>query len=561
MDGTEVERIKRESRRLRGTLAESLADRASGALAEADQVILKFHGSYQQDDRDRREARQAAFLEPAYQFMIRTRTPGGALSSAQWLALDAIAERFANGTLRLTTRQAVQLHGVLKEDLKPAMQALLREARLDTIAACGDVNRTISVSACPEAGALHREVLALAARLSEALLPRSRAYLEIWLDGERLADSGEEEEPIYGPSYLPRKFKIAFAIPPRNDVEVRAQDLGFVAIAAEGQLQGFTVTVGGGMGMSAGDPRTYPRLAVDLGFVAPEQVIPLAAAVLTVQRDFGERRERKRARLKYTLETMGLKAFRAEVERRAGFVLAPPRPFGFAGSGDAFGWIREPEGAWSLGLWVPGGRVADRAEARFRSGLRAIAERHAGGFLLTPNQNLIVRGVAPGEREGIAALVREHGLDLHERLRPLRREAVACVALPSCPLAMAEAERALPELGARLERLLERHGLAEVPIGFRISGCPNGCSRPYLAEIAFVGRAPGRYDLRLGGDRRGERLNDLAGENLEVEEIFARLDRLLARYASERRAGEPFGDFVRRAWVLPAAAPLEEPTP
>lgn len=547
MAGEEVERIKRESRRLRGTLSESLADPASAGLREPDTVILKFHGSYQQDDRDLREVRQNAFLEPAWQFMIRTRTPGGQLTPRQWLALDRIAGRHGDGTLRLTTRQAVQFHGVLKGELKPAIQALVREARIDTIAACGDVNRTISVSAGPESSALHRATHALAAELSQALLPRTRAYYEIWLDGERLPDSGEEEEPIYGPSYLPRKFKIAFAVPPRNDVEVLAQDLGFIAIAEGGALAGFSVTVGGGMGATAGDPLTYPVLARPLGFVAPERVIPLAVAVLTVQRDFGERRERKRARLKYTLETMGFERFRAEVEARAGFALEPARPWRFATSGDDFGWQQSEDGRFSLGLWIPGGRVADRPDARWRSGLRALAELGVGHFRITPNQNLRIVGLGEAERAEVERRVAEFGLDAYRRLRPAVRDALACVALPSCPLAMAEAERALPELAGRLERLLAAHGLAEEPIGFRISGCANGCSRPYLAEIALVGRAPGRYDLRLGGDRRGERLNVLAAENLDLEAIFARLDRLLARFAGERRPRESFGDFVRRA--------------
>lgn len=553
MTGEEVERIKKDSRRLRGTLPESLADPASGGLAETDTVILKFHGSYQQDDRDLRAARQAAFLEPAWQFMIRTRTPGGVLSPSQWLALDRIAERHGNGTLRLTTRQAVQFHGVLKGELKPAIQALVREAKIDTIAACGDVNRTISVSAGPEASALHRETHALAARLSEALLPRTRAYFEIWLDGERLPDSGSEEEPIYGETYLPRKFKIAFAVPPRNDVEVLAQDLGFIACAERDALAGFTVTVGGGMGMSAGDPRTYPLLARPLGFVRPDQVLPLAVAVLTVQRDFGERRERKRARLKYTLETMGIERFRAEVEARAGFALEPARPWRFTSSGDAFGWSREADGTFSLGLWVPAGRVADRDGTAWRSGLRAIAELGVGHFRITPNQNLRIVGLNDQERVAVERRVVAFGLDVHARLRPVLRDALACVALPSCPLAMAEAERALPALSVRIERLLEAHGLADEAIGFRVSGCPNGCSRPYLAEIALIGRAPGRYDLRLGGDRRGERLNVLAAENLELEAIFERLDRLFARFAQEREPDEPFGDFLWRTGILAAA--------
>jgi sulfite reductase (NADPH) hemoprotein beta-component len=556
MSAASVEDIKRGSHALRGTLLDSLADEASGAIAEADQVVIKFHGSYQQDDRDLREERRRARLEPDYQFMIRTRTPGGVATPRQWLQLDAIARRFGNGTLRLTTRQAFQIHGVVKTELKATMQAI-NAALLDTLAACGDVNRNVMVSANPLQSALHARVHADAAALSERLLPNTRAYYEIWLDEEKIA--GPDEEPLYGPTYLPRKFKIAFAVPPINDVDVFAHDLGYIAIVEDGELDGYNVSIGGGMGATHGDAETYPLLGQVLGFVTPEQIQAVAEAVLTTQRDFGNRAVRKRARLKYTLEDRGLDWFRAEVERRAGFLLQPPRPFLFQHNGDRYGWVDGEDGRAHLTLQVPAGRIADTADASWASGLRAIANVHRGEFRLTPNQNLIIAGVPAGERRRIDALVRAHRLDGHTRGSALRRQALACVSLPTCGLAMAEAERYLPDFVGVLEPLLERHGLTDAPILLRLSGCPNGCSRPYLAEIALVGKAPGRYNLMLGADARGQRLNRLYRENIDQTQIVEALEPLLARYAGEREAAEGFGDFLVRVGVVAAPRPLPAP--
>jgi sulfite reductase (NADPH) hemoprotein beta-component len=554
-----VETIKAASRRLRGTLRASLADPTTGALADADAQLVKFHGSYLQDDRDLREERRRQKLEPAWQFMIRTRLPGGVIAPRQWLQLDAIAGAYGDGTLRLTTRQAFQFHGVRKRDLRAALRAL-NAVRIDTIAACGDVNRNVLVAANPWQSRTHAAVHALAARLSAHLLPRTRAYHEIWLDEAESAHSGTEDEPIYGAAYLPRKFKIAFAVPPHNDVDVFAHDLGFIAAIEDGRLAGFNVTAGGGLGTSHGDPATYPRLADVLGFVAPDDVLAIAEAVIATQRDFGNRSERKRARLKYTIDERGLAWFRAEIERRAGFALAPARPFHFDRRGDRFGWIEGEDGRWHLGLRIEGGRIADRAGAPLRKGLREIARVHRGEFVLTPNQNLIVAGVAPVERAWIEALAVAHGLDAHRTATPLRLHALACVALPTCPLAMAEAERQLPALLDRLEALLARHGLRDQPLYLRVSGCPNGCSRPYLGEIALIGKAPGRYHLMLGADGAGRRLNALHRENLDETAILAELDACFARYAAERDAGEGFGDFLVRVGIAratPACIPLE----
>jgi sulfite reductase (NADPH) hemoprotein beta-component len=540
-----VEKIKTDSQRLRGTLIESLAVPVTGALAEPDTTVIKFHGTYQQDDRDLRDERRQAKLEPAYSFMIRTRLPGGVVSSDQWLKLDAIATTYANDTLRLTTRQAFQFHGVIKRELKTTIAAI-NAALIDTIAACGDVNRNVLVAANPLLSSAHAEVYAHAAALSEHLLPKTRAYYEIWLDEQRVAGSGEEDEPVYGATYLPRKFKIGFAIPPVNDVDVFANDLGFIAILENGALAGFNVTAGGGLGATHGDANTYPRLADVLGFVAAQDVNAIAEAIVTTQRDFGNRADRKRSRLKYTIDDRGLDWFKDEVERRFGKPLAPARAFAFQHNGDRFGWVEDASGRWHLTLRIEAGRIADVGDRRLLSGLREIAKVHAGGFRLTPNQNLLIADVPASERTRIDSLVVRHGLDLHRRASPLRLDALACVALPTCPLAMAEAERYLPELATKVEALLAKHDLADARIGLRISGCPNGCSRPYLGEIALIGKAPGRYNLHLGADARGQRLNRLHRENIDEAQILAELDTLFARYAAGRERLEGFGDFLIR---------------
>jgi sulfite reductase (NADPH) hemoprotein beta-component len=549
MSAHSVEDIKTESGRLRGTLLQSLANPVTGALAEADQVLIKYHGSYQQDDRDIREERRQAKLEPDYSFMIRTRTPGGVVTPAQWLGLDAIATTYAERGLRITTRQAFQFHGVIKGRLKPTMQAINAQL-VDTLAACGDVNRNVAVAANPLASRAHAAVYAQAAALSEHLLPNTRAYYEIWLDEERVAGSGSEDEPIYGKTYLPRKFKIGFAIPPVNDVDVFAQDLGFIAVLEGGELLGYNVSIGGGMGATHGDPETYPRLADVIGFVTPDQVIAVATAVVTAQRDFGNRAVRKRARLKYTLDDRGVHWFKQQVEGRAGLTLSPARPFTFEHSGDRFGWVEGHDGHWHLTLRLLSGRIQDGPEGAHLTGLREIAKIHDGDFRMTPNQNLVIARVPAAKRALVDALVDAHQLDGYRTASPLRLKSIACVALPTCGLAMAEAERYLPAITGKIESLLETHGLLDAPIILRISGCPNGCSRPYLGEIALVGKAPGRYNLMLGADHRGQRLNALYRENIDEPQILAALDPLLADYAAQRRPAEGFGDFLVRTGVV-----------
>lgn len=550
-----LEHIKAASRYLRGGIAEGLADPVTGAIGDDDTKLLKFHGSYQQDDRDLREERRKQKLEPAYSFMLRARLPGGVVTPAQWLVFDRIAREYASGTLRITTRQTFQWHGIIKRRLKPTIAAI-HEALATTIAACGDVVRNVVSTANPVESAAHAEAYAWATRLSAELAPRTRAYHEIWLDGEKLhggAEAVAEHEPLYGATYLPRKFKIGLAIPPLNDIDVFAQDLGLIAIVEQGTLRGFNIAVGGGMGATHGDASTYPRLASVIGFATPEQLFAVAEAAIGVQRDWGDRAERKHARLKYTLDRHGLDAFKAELEARLGHALAAPRAYRFEHNGDRYGWVEGSDGHWHLTLHIESGRLADTGERRWLSGLRELAKVHAGDFRLTCNQNVIVANVAAGQRERIDAIVREHGLDGYREQSGIRRHAIACVALPTCGLAMAESERYLPALLPKLEASLDRHGLADAPILLRLSGCPNGCSRPYLGEIALVGRGPGRYDLRLGADFSGQRLNQVYRENVDEAAILAALDPLFARYAAERADGEGFGDFLLRAGIL---APL-----
>ncbi|MBS0570477.1 MAG: assimilatory sulfite reductase (NADPH) hemoprotein subunit [Proteobacteria bacterium] len=547
---SDLERIKAGSRLLRGTIVEGLADPVTGAISDEDNKLLKFHGSYQQDDRDLRDERRRQKLEPAYSFLIRARLPGGVITSAQWLAFDAIAREYANGTLRITTRQTFQWHGVRKPHLKPAIAAI-NHAMASTIAACGDVNRNVVCAANPEQSAAHGEVHAWAVRLSDHLRPRTRSYGEIWLDDELVVGT-EESEPLYGATYLPRKFKIGLAVPPVNDIDVFAQDLGLIAIIQDGALAGFNVAVGGGMGASHGDASTYPRLGDVIGFVTPERVLELAENVIAIQRDWGDRAERKHARLKYTLDRRGVGAFVAELESRLGFALESKRPFAFEHSGDRYGWIEDHAGRWHLTLHIESGRLADTPPRSLLSGMREIANAHRGDFRLTCNQNLIIANVAATDRAAIDALVQRHGLDGYRRQSGIRRHALACVALPTCGLAMAESERYLPDLLPKLEALLDRRGLLDAPILLRLSGCPNGCARPYLGEIALIGKAPGRYNLMLGADHRGQRLNRLYRENVDEDGILAAIEPLFARYAAERVADERFGDFLLRSGVLPA---------
>ena len=544
------ERLKDASRYLRGTLQEGFADPLTGALHEADTQLTKFFGVYQQDDRDLREERRRAKLEPRYQFMVRVRMPGGVCLPAQWLALDALAGETADGTLRLTTRQTFQFHGVRKRNLKKHVRAIVATG-LDTLAACGDVNRNVISSANPLQSATHAAASELARRIGAHLLPRTGAYREIFL-GEQPDGQVADEEPLYGRTYLPRKFKIAIAVPPQNDVDVFAHDLGFIAIVEGGRLAGYNVTVGGGMGMTHNAPDTFPRVADVAGFCAPRDALAVAEHTVAIQRDYGDRKDRAHARFKYTIEDRGVGWFAEELARRLGTRLEPAREFRFESSGDAAGWHRGDDGLCHYTVFVENGRVADFPGRRLLSGLRAIARAHPAMFALTTNQNVIVAGISAEARPQIEAILREHGIGDGAAPSGLRRNSMACVALPTCALAMAESERYLPSLLDKIDAILAAAGLADQRISMRMTGCPNGCARPYLAEIALVGKAPGHYNLYLGASASGDRLNALYRENIGEQAILEALQPLLRRYAAERLAGESFGDFVVRLGIVPA---------
>ncbi|OYV17697.1 MAG: sulfite reductase (NADPH) hemoprotein beta-component [Methylococcaceae bacterium NSM2-1] len=539
----EVERIKDASNYLRGTLVKSLQDPLTGALAEDDTQLSKYHGIYQQDDRDLRDERRRQKLEPHYQFLVRIRVPGGVCTPSQWLEVDRIANTWCNHTIRLTTRQAFQLHGIVKRDLKKTI-AEINGALLDTIAACGDVNRNVMCNPNPYQSRLHEEVHEYARRINEHLTPRTTAYHEIWLDEELLSSSRQDEEPIYGKHYLPRKFKIALAIPPSNDVDLFANDLGFIAIAEDDRLAGFNVTVGGGLSMTHGEENTYPRLADVIGYCPKNKTLQVAEEIVKIQRDFGDRTNRKHARFKYTIDDRGVDWLKFELNKRLGWSIEPPRPFTFEHSGDRYGWVEGTDDTWHHTLFIQNGRILDTEEYPMMTGLRDIAKVHDGDFRLTANQNLIIGRVSPKKKPVIDALLKKYQLADFRQQTGLRLNAMACVAFPTCGLAMAESERYLPSLLDKLDVVIKEAGLENDPILIRMTGCPNGCARSSLGEIGFIGKAPGKYNLYLGAGFYGQRLNKLYRENINEEQILAELTPILNRYAHEREPGERFGDFV-----------------
>ncbi len=550
---SDVEGIKERSNYLRGTLKEVMVDRISAGIPEDDNRLMKHHGSYLQDDRDLRNERQKQKLEPAYQFMLRVRLPGGVASPDQWLVMDELADKYGNGTLKLTTRETFQMHGILKWNMKSTIQGI-HNALMDTIAACGDVNRNVMCSSNPYQSELHAEVYEWSKKLSNDLLPRTRAYHEIWLDEEKVAGTPEidEVEPMYGPLYLPRKFKIGIAVPPGNDIDVFSQDLGFIAIVEDEKLIGFNVAIGGGMGMSHGDKATYPQLAKVIGFCKPDQLYEIAEKTITIQRDYGNRSVRKNARFKYTVDRLGLDTVKAELEHRLGWSLGEAKPFHFDHNGDRYGWVKGVKDKWHLTLFIEGGRVADFDDYKLKTGLREIAKIHTGDFQLTGNQNVIITNVSTQKKKKINELIEQYGLTDGNHYSALRRSSMACVALPTCGLAMAEAERYLPSLISKIETIVEENGLRDKEITIRMTGCPNGCARHALGEIGFIGKAPGKYNMYLGAAHDGSRLSKMFRENIGEEEILKELQVLLPRYAKERQEGEHFGDFVIRAGVIEA---------
>jgi sulfite reductase (NADPH) hemoprotein beta-component len=548
------EGIKSASHFLRGTIAEELVDESTGAISADNSQLTKFHGLYLQDDRDLRSERRKAKLERAYSFMLRVRLPGGRCTPDQWLVLDRLADERANGSLRLTTRQTFQFHGILKGNLRPLIQGM-HESLLDSIAACGDVNRNVMAPPNPERSPAHAAVYDHARALSEHCLPQTRAYHEIWLEGEKVAStpSQDEVEPLYGATYLPRKFKVGFALPPSNDVDVYSQDLGFVAVVENDELVGYNVTAGGGLGMSHGNEKTFPRLADELGFITCDQVNAIAVAAIATQRDYGDRTNRKHARLKYTIEDRGVDWFKGEVESRSGINFGPWRDVTFTTIEDPHGWHECADGTWFYGLHILSGRIKDAEGWPMKTALREVAEIHTGDFRLTPSQNVTISGVTAEAKPAIEAVLAKHGLGQENKRSRLRLNAMSCVALPTCGLALAESERVLPEVLEKFEAVLEEAGLADDAISLRMTGCPNGCARPYLAEIGFVGKAPGKYALYIGANYAGKRLNRLVSPKCTIDEAVELLRPAIKKYATERQEGEGFGDFCHRA-VLPEDA-------
>lgn len=542
--------LKQNDPTLSGTLAETLANPALACFSSDDEQFLKFHGIYQQDDRDKRKTGKQ------YIMMIRARIPGGIIPPDQYLAFDDLSEKYGNQTLRITSRQSFQWHGVVKDKLGPLMKGL-NDALCTTVAACGDVNRNVMAPATPATSVLVERVLEDARRVDAALKPVTEAYHSIWIDGEPLKLQPEEkkqfEDPLYGKTYLPRKFKIAFAIPPLNDTDVFTNCLGFVAIpdpAEPTRVLGYNLLCGGGLGMSHGNKETFPRTADVLGFFAPEEIVNVAKAVLTAYRDSGDRTNRKHARLKYVLEERGADWFRGEVEQRAGLRLAPARPMNFTKQGDLFGWHQQSDGNWFLGLYVETGRIKDTPQRQLKTALRRIVAKFRTETRLTPSQNLLLAGVPAGQKDGITALLAEHGIPVENQAGAIRRASMACPSMPTCGLGLAESERYLPGLLEKIEGLLAELGLADEEIIIRMTGCPNGCARPYMAEIGFVGKAPNKYNIYLGGNAGTTRLNREYRASVKSDDILNELRPPLTRWKNERLPGERFGDFCSRI-VLP----------
>lgn len=547
------ERLKSESNFLRGTITEDLKDRITGGFTADNFHLIRLHGMYQQDDRDIRAERQKQKLEPLHNVMLRARLPGGIITTKQWLAIDKFAEETTSyGSIRLTTRQTFQFHGVLKPNIKP-MHQMLNSVGIDAIATAGDVNRNVLCTPNPIESIVHQEAYEWAKKISEHLLPKTRAYAEIWLDEEKV-ETTEHDEPILGKSYLPRKFKTTVVVPPQNDIDVHANDLNFVAISEKGQLIGFNVLVGGGLAMTHGDKATYPRKADDFGFIAVEHTLAIAEAVVTTQRDWGNRVNRKNAKTKYTLDRVGIDVFKAEVEKRSGVIFGESRPYEFTDRGDRIGWVKGIDNKYHLTVFIENGRILDfsnnkGANKQLKTGLKKIAEIHQGDFRLTANQNLIIAGVAEQDKAEIEKIARESGL-IDDGISNQRKNSMACVSFPTCPLAMAEAERYLPSLVDDVEVILAKNGLVDESIILRVTGCPNGCGRAMLAEIGLVGKGPGKYNMYLGSNLGGTRIPKLYKENLSEQDILSEIDSLSARWAAERNQGEAFGDFSIRAGIV-----------
>jgi sulfite reductase (NADPH) hemoprotein beta-component len=541
---THNEEIKAAIPTLAGTIAATLNDAGADHFSEDDNQFLKFHGSYQQDDRDLRKTGKK------YIMMVRGRIPGGVMTSRQWRVFDLLATTYGNNTLRITTRQSIQFHGILKTGLRAVIKSI-NESLLSTLAACGDVNRNVLAPPTPAYTPAREQVYRDCVRVADALRPQTRAYHSIWIDGTQLKldepANKDFVDPLYGKTYLPRKFKVAFVIPPVNDLDVFTNCLGLIAIVENDKLVGYNLAVGGGMGRTHGNEQTYPRVADVIGFFTPDKLVDVAKAVLTIHRDFGDRTDRKHARLKYVVAERGADWTRAEIEKRAGITLAPAKGYRFTTTSDLYGWRRAVDGSWFLTLFVESGRVKDVDGRTLKTALRQTAEQFPGiEFRLSANQNIILANIAEADKARISSLLTEHGVKMENQATVLHAASMSCPALPTCGLALAESERMLPGLIDRIEKLCAEVGLAGQEIIIRSTGCPNGCSRPYMAEIAFVGKAPGRYQVWLGGDSAGTRLNRIWKDMLKDEDTERELRPILARFAKERNPGERFGDWVER---------------
>jgi len=553
------ETIKATSNHLRGLIKEELLE-DTPAFGDASETLLKFHGIYQQDDRDRRKEARAKGLSKHHQLMIRTRIPGGVVSPDAYIAHDEISSKWGNGTLRVTTRQDFQLHGVLKGDIKKSIRAI-NDSLLTTLGGCGDVERNIMCCPEPLADQFHVEVDRSIGAMVAELTPRTRAYHEIWLDGEVIKTSEPEVEPLYREQYLPRKFKTTVALQGDNCVDVYAHDLAIVAMkSAGGTLRGFNVLVGGGLGRTHNKPETFVAVARPLAFVEPDQIVDLAREVVAVQRDYGDRTNRRHARLKYTLADRGLDWFRDEVQSRVSFKLQPAEPLTWKPVDDHLGWHEQGDGRLYVGLYIENGRITDIDGVRSRTGLRKIVDELRPRVRLTAQQNVILADIDPADRARVEELMAEHGIAPVESIPHAIRNAMACPAIPTCGLAVAEAERVLPSLIRQLATLLDEIGLADEHISFRMSGCPNGCSRPYLGDVGFVGTTLGKYDVMLAGDFNGTRLNRVYASNVPIAGIPALLRPLLEAFRDEREGADGFGDWVDRAGLdaLRQRFPLSE---
>ena len=556
-EGSKVERIKVSSSHLHGHIAEELTQETT-RFSEDQIQLIKFHGIYQQEDRDARQTRKQAGEEKAYQFMVRSRIPGGALTAEQYLAEDEIAERYANGTLRITTRQGLQLHGVIKGDLQKTILSI-NEALLSTLAACGDVNRNVMACPAPTSNRAQAKVQEIAHQIAMRLAPRSKAYHEIWIDGEQAStvEDPQEVEPLYGPTYLPRKFKIGIAFPGDNCVDIYTQDVGLVACVEDETLLGFTVLIGGGMGMTHGKKETFPRLATPLCFANVDEVLSIIETIVTVQRDYGDRQNRKHARMKYVVEERGIDWFRSEVEQRLGYRLSKPLPIVLHDVEDHLGWHRQGDGKWFVGLHVENGRIKDSEQIRLRTGLRHVIDQFRPSIRLTGQQNILLTDVTEEQRKPLETALGEYGISTDPMAAGAYRFAMACPSLPTCGLGLAEAERALPAVMQQIEADMHSLGLGTSPLSVRMTGCPNGCARPYMGDIGFVGRTKDVYNIYVGGDWANTRLNTLYASSVHLNNLAPTIRLLLVLWRDERLPQETLGDFCHRIGIEHLHAKVE----